>query len=87
MGLNLAGGSSLLPYTNKTRDVLVAAFKKSVNNDGRVSLLSVVVSLLLTHLQSASVNAGLVIDPFTFLLDFVCMSLPTDSCCVFSTGL
>lgn len=46
VGLNLLGGSSLLPYTNKTRDILVAAFRKSVNNDGRVWLLMVQVSLL-----------------------------------------
>ena len=46
VGLNLAGGSSLLPYTNKTRDILVAAFRKSVNNDGRVRLLTIVVSLM-----------------------------------------
>ena len=41
VGLNLAGGSSLLPYTNRTRQILVAAFKKSVNNDGHVQLLSI----------------------------------------------
>lgn len=41
VGLELAGGSSLLPYTNTTKQILVAAFKKSVNNDGQVQLLSV----------------------------------------------
>lgn len=44
VGLELAGGSSLLPYTNTTNQILVAAFKKSVNNDGRVQLLSVEVN-------------------------------------------
>ncbi|KAL0030014.1 hypothetical protein WJX79_001051 [Trebouxia sp. C0005] len=41
VGLNLAGGSSLLPYTNTTKQILVAAFRKSVNDDGQVQLLSV----------------------------------------------
>ena len=41
VGLNLAGGSSLLPYTNTTKEILVAAFRKSVNDNGYVQLLSV----------------------------------------------
>ncbi|KAL0027303.1 hypothetical protein WJX77_011498 [Trebouxia sp. C0004] len=41
VGLNLAGGSSLLPYTNTTKEILVAAFRKSVNDNGQVQLLSV----------------------------------------------
>ena len=50
VGLELAGGSSLLPYTNATKQILVAAFKKSVNNDGQVQLLSVeVLAIHLIH--------------------------------------
>ena len=45
VGLNLAGGSSLLPYTNTTKQILVAAFRKSVNDNGQVQLLSVQVSI------------------------------------------
>ena len=45
VGLNLAGGSSLLPYTNTTKQILVAAFRKSVNDSGQVQLLSVQVSI------------------------------------------
>lgn len=74
MGLNLAGGSSLLPYTNKTRDILVAAFRKSVNNDGRVSLLSVVVRLPQTCLQLATVYMAFVVHWLAFLPD-VCHTL------------
>ena len=50
MGLNLAGGSSLLPYTNTTKQILVAAFRKSVNDNGQVQLLSVQVSILTDYL-------------------------------------
>ncbi len=46
VGLNLAGGSSLLPYTNTTKQILVAAFRKSVNDNGQVQLLSVQVSIV-----------------------------------------
>ena len=69
MGLNLAGGSSLLPYTNKTRDILVTAFRKSVNNDGCVSLLSVVVSLPKTFRQLATVYMAFVVHWLPFLPD------------------
>ena len=33
-----------MPYTDSTKQILVAAFQKSVNNDGQVQLLSVTVS-------------------------------------------
>jgi len=36
----------LLPYTNTTKQILVAAFRKSVNDNGQVQLLSVQVSIV-----------------------------------------
>lgn len=40
----------MLPYTNTTKQILVAAFRKSVNDNGQVQLLSVQVRILADYL-------------------------------------